>query len=761
MQKIKSFLGQHRLGLWAVAVALLCAAVVLWAGYDLGQRIDDTPEYEILNDEYSRTVAIPGAGLSQTLPLDGGQRVYGMRLDFTTYDYAFSGGTLKAELRGEDGAALAAGTLPLLGLRDNTFTAVIFDAPYTATASGNYTLWLAYTPAEADAGHPLGLWCSEAQVGTMAMEDGSGALSATAAMQFVADYSGKTSGVLSRVLGVLLFAAVLGGFVLLFVCKAKLAVVFAVGALLLGGAFSVITPPLVAPDEYTHMAIAYRTAGTLLGQQTSSSQNDTLYLKARACDAPYLRSDSGDVGIYAYKEMLEGLSVTGQSRAYTATTAIAYPQGGSQPYLGQALGVALAQLLGLGFYGMLLLGRLGGLLLYVALGTWAVALAPQRLKGLFACVGLLPMAVQLGGGFSADGMVLGLVLLYTALCMRLRAQRTGAPSLVFLVLLAVLLAPMKAIYLPLIALCLLIPKENLDPRSAAQIAAAPTWQAAGRSVYPGTVVKLLVLALGALRWGMGNGGALLYATRDVDNVGLTRAALLALTLAALCLFLYHKARRTKRGKTIFWGVIAACCAVAVPVALYKLTHMWGGLTPEQLVGSIQANGDSVYTYSAGYICRNLPGTVKLLLRSVSEQGALWLQGVLGTALGEPIVYPVMVSWLLGVGLVLALLAAALPRNGEAPRLGRRARWGAALIMLAVIALSVVAALSWTPINYQTIFGLQGRYWLPVLPLALLLVGETPALRAQKPLHRQATFAVLVLDAFVLLQGYGIYATFAV
>lgn len=91
--------------------------------------------------------------------------------------------------------------------------------------------------------------------------------------------------------------------------------------------------------------------------------------------------------------------------------------------------------------------------------------------------------------------------------------------------------------------------------------------------------------------------------------------------------------------------------------------MWGGLTPEDLVGSIQPNGDSIYTFSAGYICRNLGATIKLLLRSVPEQGALWLEGLLGTALGEPIVYRVEVSWLLGIALLLALAAAALPAEG--------------------------------------------------------------------------------------------------
>ena len=127
------------------------------------------------------------------------------------------------------------------------------------------------------------------------------------------------------------------------------------------------------------------------------------------------------------------------------------------------------------------------------------------------------------------------------------------------------------------------------------------------------------------------------------------------------------------------------------------------------MGSIQPNGDSIYTYSAGYICRNLPATVKLLLRSIPEQGALWLQGVLGTVLGEPIVYRVEVSWLLGIGLMVALTAAALPADSE-PRiqaLTARGKLGTAFVVLCVVGLTFFAALNWTPINYTTVFGVQG------------------------------------------------------
>ena len=46
-------------------------------------------------------------------------------------------------------------------------------------------------------------------------------------------------------------------------------------------------------------------------------------------------------------------------------------------------------MMGLGFHGMLLLGRLCNLALYLALAAAAVNIAPQRLRGIFAGVALL------------------------------------------------------------------------------------------------------------------------------------------------------------------------------------------------------------------------------------------------------------------------------------------------------------------------------------------------------------------------------------
>lgn len=763
-QQIKRLCQKHRTALWVLLVVLLAGLTLAWAGYDLGQRVDNAPVFAIVNDEYSQTVEIPAgqgnstfaAGLVQTVPLSAGQPLYGVRLDMTTYNYAFAGGALHADLYTADGNLLYTGALPLLGLKDNTFTEVIFSDAYTAVQDETLQVHIWYeTPGEEE--HPLGLWASEGQVGGMALCQNGTPLNATAALQFVVNYSGRWSALLSGLLFVLLLGAVLCGVVLLFGRKAQLPAVVLACGLLLGGAFSVATPPLVGPDEYTHLANVYERASGLLGQPATELVDGNRFLRVRACDASYFQDKTGDIGIFAYKTYLAHLGDTGCEGALTTVSTTAANTGilNTSLYLGQIAGVALARLLGLGFHGMLLLGRLGNLLLYLLLAALAVRVAPAAARGVFACVALLPMALQLAGSLSADALVLGLVFVNTALCLALR-QRSARPLDVAALLgLALYIGPAKAIYLPVVLLVLLVPTQNLDPRRAP---AAEKLTLAGRPLCtPGAAVKSAVLLLALLAWVGLNLGAALYATRDVDNVGLTRAAVAVATAAVLLGGLYYKVRRHPKYRKWFFGVLAAALCVAVPVALYRLTHMWGGLTPEQLVGSVQANGDSIYTYSAGYICRNLPGTVKLLLRSVSAQGALWLQELLGTALGEPIVYPVMVSWLLGLGLALTLAAAALPTPQDPLPLGRRAKLGGWFIVLCVAGLAVFVALSWTPINYTTLFGMQGRYLLPVLPLALVLLGGQRRVAAQKPLARGAVLATVCLTSFVILQGVGIYA----
>lgn len=760
MEQGKAFLHRHRLWfLWIAAVAV-CLLALLWVRYDLAERVDDQPVYQIINDDYTRTVAIPSEeGLTQAIQLKAGQTLYGVRLNVTNYDHAFSTGWLTADLYRSDGTSLTTGSLGAWLLRDNTFETVIFEQPYTPAQDETLELRLHVGGFSGmDVNMPLGLWASDGQVGAMELSEQSGPLNATLAIQYVVNYSGSWSGKMLVVPGILILAAVAAVFWLLFGRTARPVLAVAAAGLLLGGAFVLVTPALVAPDEYTHLAVAYQYAGSLLGQPVTAADGSVI---VRACDAPYFLNQTGDIGIFAYKTMGEHLLEAGAGIPDTPT-GIHTDMTGRIPwlYLGQTAGILLARALGLGFFAMLTLGRLGNLLVYLALAALAVHLAHPGQKWLFAAAALLPMSLQLAGSLSADAAVLGVVFCYTALCFALRHRAATHGQLLLLLLLAACTGPAKAIYLPVVLLCLLVPAENLDWRAgpyAAPLRVGPV------RVRGGTLVKLLVLAVAGFCWVQANLSALLYATRDVDSVGLTRAAVALATAAVVLGIVYYKVRKRPLGRRIFLGVLAAGIVIAVPVGFYLLTHMWGGLTPEDLVGSIQPNGDSIYTFSAGYICRNLGATIKLLLRSVPEQGALWLEGLLGTALGEPIVYRVEVSWLLGIALLLALAAAALPAEGT-PRvqeLSGRGRLGTALTALCVVALTFFAALNWTPINYTTIFGVQGRYWLPVLPLALLLVHTNRRCFLRRPAGRGAVYAMVCLTSFVLLQGYSLYASWQV
>ena len=53
--------------------------------------------------------------------------------------------------------------------------------------------------------------------------------------------------------------------------------------------------------------------------------------------------------------------------------------------------------------------------------------------------------------------------------------------------------------------------------------------------------------------------------------------------------------------------------------------------------------------------------------------------------------------------------------------------------------------------------MQGRYWLPVLPLALAVFGVGRSFAVRRPVARQAVLAVVALTSLVILQGAGLFA----
>ena len=131
-----------------------------------------------------------------------------------------------------------------------------------------------------------------------------------------------------------------------------------------------------------------------------------------------------------------------------------------------------------------------------------------------------------------------------------------------------------------------------------------------------------------------------------------------------------------------------------------------------------ATGDDAICYTPGYILSHPVDTLKLLVNSVIENGDHYLRTLVGGSLGY---YTMDLAWGWVVALYLLLAWAALPAAGELLPAGRTR---AAMLVLAGLccALAVAGCLTWTPTSYTSLYGLQGRYFLPVLPVILAAVA---------------------------------------
>lgn len=132
--------------------------------------------------------------------------------------------------------------------------------------------------------------------------------------------------------------------------------------------------------------------------------------------------------------------------------------------------------------------------------------------------------------------------------------------------------------------------------------------------------------------------------------------------------------------------------------------------------SVTDEADSI-TYTPGYILTHPVDTVLLLVRTAVENGDHYLRTLVGGSLSY---YSLDLAWGWVVVLYLLLAFAALPvRGARLQPAGWGRLWCAAAAVLCCL-LAVAGCLLWTPTHYDTLYGLQGRYFLPVLPLLLLV-----------------------------------------
>ena len=248
---------------------------------------------------------------------------------------------------------------------------------------------------------------------------------------------------------------------------------YAFSAMVLGVLYLAVMPGLSAPDELSHYSTAYRISSTMLFEDplirpaglTAVRASDYPLEDMNGVKTPDIPEDTEELPEVLGNPVKQTTyrAVKDWEKRYAFSTkpvASPIPDVKTTPvfYLPQAIGFSIARVLGLGAMGLLFLGKFLNLCCYVALTALAVRTAPIG-KSWFAAAGLLPMSLHLAASLSYDAGLIGCVFLFTALVFKLAygTEEIRARELIALCALAALFGPCKLVYAPLILLLWLVP----------------------------------------------------------------------------------------------------------------------------------------------------------------------------------------------------------------------------------------------------------------------------------------------------------------
>ena len=161
------------------------------------------------------------------------------------------------------------------------------------------------------------------------------------------------------------------------------------------------------------------------------------------------------------------------------------------------------------------------------------------------------------------------------------------------------------------------------------------------------------------------------------------------------------------------GILVAGLAVLIIMRFQFLTSHVGGATPSAIE-------DATVNYSIATILGDIPHSISVLFNTAIIKSEFYYNSMWGNQLGSLQVYiPTFVI----TSFVLVLFTAGVCTTREERVIYepdakfRLVNLGLSLLMF----LGILAALwiGWTPVTYGVIEGVQGRYFLPFLPMIFL------------------------------------------
>ena len=523
--------------------------------------------------------------------------------------------------------------------------------------------------------------------------------------------------------------------------------------LVLGFAFNVLLPPYAAPDEKYHINQSFTLASTLYDPHLPVAKSHIRDTIRRPSDQDAL-IQVDETTVFTWQHIAKVIGRPNTDPTFATHTFDEYQVDSSYTlYWISGFGVLIGYWLHLGFAATLYLGRLANLLFFAFLAAWAVKRTPVA-KPAFAVATLLPMTLHLAASYSRDSNLLALCFFFSALLLDLAfgpREHIGWKQLVLPVVLAVLIVPSKVVYLPLAGLILLIPAVRLGRFSR--------WIKGG----------FLALCAVAFLLNSGAAGALVGFTQTSGTAAAGAASLMAQEQAAQepaapetdvqsavqasSDEAAQSAAQTSGGaesasQTADPAEEGAAAEPSASSSAAQPASETAGSASEPTAANSFSTQEDLTCFTLPYILSHPLETAELCIRSVVEEGDHYLSTLVGGTLGYfGLDKPLDLAW--GwIILLYGLLALAWLCPEEGGAMPPAARWGTLFIALCCCGLAVLGCISWTPTYYETIYGFQGRYFLPVLPLLLLV--RPKALCLAGDCRRGIVLAAALVDIGVLL-----------
>lgn len=158
---------------------------------------------------------------------------------------------------------------------------------------------------------------------------------------------------------------------------------------------------------------------------------------------------------------------------------------------------------------------------------------------------------------------------------------------------------------------------------------------------------------------------------------------------------------------------------------------------------IEWAGESGYTL--GMLLENPVETIRIFINTFVTKGDFYLSSTIGF-LGW---FLIPISAVVTTGFVILLVMSTLYEKNELNTLKIGHKALVVVIILGVVGLAEVGMLlNWTPLSYKFIEGVQGRYFLPILPLFLLLF-KTKNVTARNEFYRIPVYSTYILQFFAI------------